>query len=1232
MSLNVGQIYGTINVDDSQFKSAINGANKDMEKLAAVMETARASLIAFFGIQSIGNIGKSLIQAGMDAQNFKTQLEAALQDSTKAAELYGQAIKFAMSTPFGSQESIAAIRDLSLLNFSNVERGLEGIGNLAATFGRNISDITQALFGMETEVFRRLGISINREGKEWSVTFRDKVINVMKGDLQGLREAVAEIGMTEMGGAMEKLAKQLTGAWRQFGDQIDGVKREIMDTGGVTDYLTATVQKVTKEFEAWRESEEGIASLRAIAMDLKDAIDAGVTVVRGFGNVLTFAAENADLLKTALIGIAGAKGISIVADQYKKLRDSISITMAHTEALIENEARSAQAKRNVEAATHGLAAGLDEVSLAEKIAENNADELMAAQMRLNAAMSELQLTMTTSNPFKGLEEGVDGANRAMQLYATKFSSVKDAMNAGMVETEKYIATQQRLMEVQEQLAAESIKLNSMYGTYGNDERIAQQEALINSLKSEQAQLEKNAATYWSNATAKQSALAVDIAAISAAIESVAANEAEVTSILQENGMLSKHITLTEADTAAIMKRVAALQEESGASAMSTAAAGANALKVALGGVAAQIAKFVKTNVVFALIAANIAVWSRNLKLLTKQLEDARIASEGLTFKASQSEEERLAEINRKLSALADRREELESIWARMASGKFGVLATVWRDHSDNLLNLEAQMSMLKAQENEIKYEIKLREKQKKALDAEAEARKKVTEATAKEVEEYKKLTDIPIITDVNKAMSDFNTVVTSIANNTRAAWDKAKIAADQQGVAFENIGREIEQSGTEKIKEYLKEIGKTPGMAELAKKKLVELASLDLSGMTAKLVEGILNGSEELDKMLEKFSDLQEYMNEPPEKFIPILEEMRKKTTPLSDDWKKITNAIKTAEDAQKDYFDELNKRRAGIGDDLAEMYKKGQISAKTYQQEAQKSLDASRKLIEQEIMEMAKNTDVSEEYIYGKIQNRLKEEAERLGLSVKEVDGKLKGIFAEGQKTSSSYYEKYIGSTGKIISNSKEIHDWQNEIVKKIDEQNKGLEKQQKELARVAEESKTEVKAVQAPEGLQLTAQTADDDFKKITESVTSIKSETESFGAVLKESTAIAAENFSKMLESVKTIKDLYGDGLIVDAPTLGGNGSSNGQDGGVSPSVAFPEFSGIFDESVNTMQELIRSNHELTERVRTLETAIRDKDMTSRNITVKQDIDITTTQAAETIKSQAQGAMNFAMGISD
>jgi len=314
-------------------KAAFGEVRTGLNKLGKTLKSIESQVFSFKGaiaglVVALGarELGSSLQVAGTDIERFRSQLQALYQGNISLAEQALQSvIEFAEKTPFYTKDVVDAFILLESTGIGASKRLLTVLGDTAFIFNRNISDVASALISMETEVWRRLGVVIDRTGKKAILTSGNVRMEV-DNNIASIRAALVDLLEKRFSGGMQQAEKTFTGIMRIIGSIWDIFLYEVTESG-LWDYIKAVFQTLLDYINKFRQEGKLDEWAKNISEALVWCFQKGVEAVGLFVktiDVLKMAWEGvkgviALALSTILTGISGVlEGLGKVVGFFKK--------------------------------------------------------------------------------------------------------------------------------------------------------------------------------------------------------------------------------------------------------------------------------------------------------------------------------------------------------------------------------------------------------------------------------------------------------------------------------------------------------------------------------------------------------------------------------------------------------------------------------------------------------------------------------------------------------------------------------------------------------------------------------------------------------------------------------------------------------------------------------------------------------------------------------------------------
>lgn len=292
----------------SDFKGATNSIKSDAKSLLKdLKQNAKEIFDSIFNLQNLiaglgaGAIIKGIIDTNVEFQRLNASLLTVTGSSEKAAAAFAGLQKFAAETPFSLRGLTEAFTTLQLSGLEASEKALTSYGNIAASFGRDITEIARAMksaMSGEFEALSSFGPKVTTVGGKYIVTFQGVRTEIEKSG-KALEDFVLHLGETTFAGGMANQMQTLAGQWSNFGDNVDRLTVQIGE-GGFNQALSELIQHFLKL------SSGGDDVAQTIGGILGDA-------VRGLDAALTFLIDHWDIFSSIITGVAVAAMVALTA-------------------------------------------------------------------------------------------------------------------------------------------------------------------------------------------------------------------------------------------------------------------------------------------------------------------------------------------------------------------------------------------------------------------------------------------------------------------------------------------------------------------------------------------------------------------------------------------------------------------------------------------------------------------------------------------------------------------------------------------------------------------------------------------------------------------------------------------------------------------------------------------------------------------------------------------------------
>ena len=318
MATTVDKLIVEIKAETAGLRKGLDSVN---QKLKTTNKTAKASVMTFanlgkvFAVIGFAKIGKEIVNTSRQFEDLEATLKAITGSAEGAAISMDLVRRFTKGTTFQIQNVAGAFTTLLNAGISPTSDTLKDFGNLAAAFGKDITQIAQATFNAttgETEMLKQFGIKAKLEGDKITMIFREKstTIDRTSSDIVGYLRKIAQDNFDT---ALEERLNTVSGV---FSNLLDGVAELFTAIGesGLNDVLKRTGKRLME--------------LAVAAQPVGVII--GETLLKAFNalrNVLRFVQSNMNTLMLMLTIYAGFKLPALATLAFAKAMNGLGASL-----------------------------------------------------------------------------------------------------------------------------------------------------------------------------------------------------------------------------------------------------------------------------------------------------------------------------------------------------------------------------------------------------------------------------------------------------------------------------------------------------------------------------------------------------------------------------------------------------------------------------------------------------------------------------------------------------------------------------------------------------------------------------------------------------------------------------------------------------------------------------------------------------------------------------------------
>jgi len=263
-----------------QMQSATERLQRQFSAVGRSIFNLRNLIAGFAGFYIGRQLIGSIIQAGENMERWELTLATLTNSVDIAREKLAKLIDFAARTPFTTPGVLEAATMLEAFGI-NSTKFLRQLGDAAAVFGKDITSAAQAVISGivgQTEVLRRYGIDMRREGDRTYFMWKDRMGRVREITVKTSRDVIAAtiamIFNEKYSGAMERYQNTYRGMVELIRSYFWEFQKDI--GVGWMKAIKDLLQRIKETWERWRI--EGV---------IQDTVNTIVSVLTKLTNFVT---------------------------------------------------------------------------------------------------------------------------------------------------------------------------------------------------------------------------------------------------------------------------------------------------------------------------------------------------------------------------------------------------------------------------------------------------------------------------------------------------------------------------------------------------------------------------------------------------------------------------------------------------------------------------------------------------------------------------------------------------------------------------------------------------------------------------------------------------------------------------------------------------------------------------------------------------------------------------------
>lgn len=383
-----------IAVDSRQVKGAAGDLNtlsrssQEAERSTSGLANSAKLLGGALAAAGIMSLITSVAKASAEFQSLNASLKVATGSSVAATAAFDEIRKFAAETPYALNQSVEAFLKLKNLGLDPSMASLRSYGNTAASMGKSLTQMIEAVADASTLEFERLkefGIRAKQEKDNVTFTFQG-VSTTVKKSSEEIQQYLINIGDTQFAGAMAEQMNTLNGRFSNLQDNVNNFY-VTLGNAGVANILGNALGAVNSAVVYLTNNLATVmGALRAVALAVAGAASAFIAFKLALG-VQAVAAYIGQLiaLQFALGATSTASavaGLAIKGFQAALASTGIGVVVVAIGALVGAMYSLATAQSRAREETNGLISSLKTLAQAKSVGFEQARTNVEIEKRL----------------------------------------------------------------------------------------------------------------------------------------------------------------------------------------------------------------------------------------------------------------------------------------------------------------------------------------------------------------------------------------------------------------------------------------------------------------------------------------------------------------------------------------------------------------------------------------------------------------------------------------------------------------------------------------------------------------------------------------------------------------------------------------------------------------------------------------------------------------------------------
>jgi hypothetical protein len=216
------EMSGNLGLIRSNIVRMGNVADATFSRMNRSLSLVRTALAAAAG----GMLAKTALSEAASLERARQQLTALMGSEEQAAATLARIRDFAARSPLETGPVIEGFIQLEAVGVRAADSIIEKLGDVSVIFNRDLRDVVGAFVSAETEPLRRLGIEMDRTGKQ-AILMSGDIRKAVANNIPAIREGMLEIWEERFPNAMEAAASTFSAKMNVFRSNVGDTAADI---------------------------------------------------------------------------------------------------------------------------------------------------------------------------------------------------------------------------------------------------------------------------------------------------------------------------------------------------------------------------------------------------------------------------------------------------------------------------------------------------------------------------------------------------------------------------------------------------------------------------------------------------------------------------------------------------------------------------------------------------------------------------------------------------------------------------------------------------------------------------------------------------------------------------------------------------------------------------------------------------------------------------------------------